>query len=163
MASLTKAVYAMAALAGLIASGAARGQAPASPQAATSGNAMASEVQSGYAHIKANVIKAAEEMPAEDYSFKPTPDIRTFARVVNHVTEAQMHICGAANDTEPSGAMKAPAESADKAAIVEALKASFAECDKAYAALNDANMTESDPDGAGEALPAGPSLGECLA
>lgn len=142
MANRTKAVCAMAALAGLIASGAARGQAPASPQAATSGNAMASEVQNGYAHIKVNVIKAAEEMPAEDYSFRPTPDIRTFARVVNHVTEAQMHICGAANHTQPSAAMKAPAESADKAAIVEALKASFAECDKAYAALNDANMTE---------------------
>ncbi len=81
-------------------------------------------------------------MPPEDYSFKPTPDIRTFARVVNHVTEAQMHSCGAANHTDPSAVQKVPAETADKAAIVEALKASFAECDKAYAALTDANMTE---------------------
>jgi hypothetical protein len=35
-----------------------------------------------------------------------------------------------------------PADTADKAAILEALKASFVECDKAYAALTDANMTE---------------------
>ena len=77
-----------------------------------------------------------------DYSFKPTPDIRTFARVVNHVTEAQLHICGAANNTDASALPKVPAETADKAAIVEALKASFAECDKAYAGLTDANLTD---------------------
>jgi hypothetical protein len=56
---------------------------------------------------------------------------------VNHVTEAQSHICGAANGTEGP---KVPPETADKAAIVEALKASFAECDKAYASLTDATI-----------------------
>jgi hypothetical protein len=98
-------------------------------------------VQKAYAGVKANVLKAADKMPAEDYTYKPTPDIRTFARVVNHVTEAQFHICGGANHTDPAG-QKVPAETADKAAIVEALKASFAECDKAYAGLTEANMAE---------------------
>jgi hypothetical protein len=109
---------------------------------ATTGSPFASELQASYERIKPNIIKAAEKMPPEDYSFKPTPDIRTFARVVNHVTEAQMHSCGAANHADPSAASKLPAETADKAAIVDALKASFAECDKAYAALTDANMTD---------------------
>jgi uncharacterized damage-inducible protein DinB len=128
------------AVAGLMISGAAFGQATA--PAASAGSPFASEVQTGYAHIKVNIIKAAEKMPPEDYNFKPTPDIRTFARVVNHVTEAQMHICGAADHVDPGAAPKMPAETADKAAIVEALKASFAECDKAYAGLTDANMTD---------------------
>ncbi len=120
------------AVAGLMIAGAALGQ----------GNPLASEVQGNYARLKVNILKAADKMPPEDYSFKPTPDIRTFARVVNHVTEAQLHTCGAANNTDPSAMQKVPPETADKAAIVEALKASFAECDKAYAALTDANMTE---------------------
>jgi hypothetical protein len=125
------------AVAGLMISAAALGQAtPAT------GSPFAGEIQTSYARVKDNIIKAAEKMPAESYSFKPTPDIRTFARVVNHVTEAQMHGCGAANHMDPSAAPKMPAETADKAAIVEALKASFAECDKAYAGLTDANMTE---------------------
>jgi uncharacterized damage-inducible protein DinB len=119
------------AVAGLMISGVALGQ----------GSPFPGEIQGNYARIKANVIKAAEKMPPEDYSFKPTPDIRTFARVVNHVTEAQMHICGASNGAASSDA-KMPAETADKAAIVEALKASFAECDKAYAGLTDANAAE---------------------
>ncbi len=105
------------------------------------GSPMPGEVQKAYAGVKANVLKAADKMPADAYSYKPTPDIRTFARVVNHVTEAQFRICGASNHTDPAG-QKVPPETADKAAIVEALKASFAECDKAYAGLTDANMSE---------------------
>lgn len=106
----------------------------------------ASEVQGSYARLKPNIIKAAENMPADAYSFKPTPEVRTFARVVDHVIEAQMHSCGAINHIAPD-AMKPPAETADKAAIVQALKASFAECDKAYAAATDANMAEMVPAG----------------
>ncbi len=81
-------------------------------------------------------------MPAGDYSFKATPDVRTFARVVNHVTEAQARSCGAANHTAAAEIVKVPAETADKATIVDALKASFTECDKAFAALTDANLGE---------------------
>jgi hypothetical protein len=132
----------VAGFAGLMSTNVATGQSPAGTQATSTANPLASEVQTSYARVKGNVIKAAEKMPPDDYSFKPTPDIRTFARVVNHVTEAQFHSCGAMNQAASNDAMKPPAETADKAAIVDALKASFAECDKAYAALTDANMTE---------------------
>ena len=125
----------VAGLAGMMTSGAALAQmaGPAGP---------AAEVQHSYAGAKANILKAADKMPAEDYQFKPTPDIRTYARVVNHVTEAQLHSCGAVNHTVPDALAKVPTETADKAAIVEALKASFAECDKAYASATDANLGE---------------------
>ncbi len=103
----------------------------------------AGEVQASYAQLKANVLKAADKMPAADFSFKPTPEIRTFARVVNHITEAQTRSCGAMNGhAGPSDATKVPPETADKTAIVDALKASFAECDKAYASLTTADPME---------------------
>jgi hypothetical protein len=131
-------------LAGLVFSGALTLQAqmagmnmPAPPP--TTGPA--SEVQGTYNRLKPNVIKAAEKMPAEDYQFKPTPEIRAYARVVNHITEAQWHSCGALNGTKFDPA-KVPSDTADKAVIVAALKASFDECDKAYASLTDANVTE---------------------
>jgi DinB superfamily len=123
-------------------SGVALGQTAASPTAASTVDALAKEVQASYARVKSNILKSADKMPPENYSFKPTPDIRTFARVVNHVTEAQMHVCGAVNQAKPGDAATVPPETADKGTIVDALKASFAECDKAYAALTDANMTE---------------------
>ena len=102
----------------------------------------AAEAQRSYAGLKANVLKAADKMSAEDYGYKPTPEVRTFARVVNHITEAQGRTCGAANGTAAGAMVKPPAERADKAAIVAALKASFAECDKAFGAMTDSNLTE---------------------
>ncbi|MBB6147106.1 hypothetical protein HNQ77_005091 [Silvibacterium bohemicum] len=124
-------------IAGLLVSGvAAIGQAPATP------SGLSGEVQTGYGRVKANVIKAAENTPPEDYTYKPTPDIRTFARVVNHVTEAQFHICGSLNGVAAASIVKPPADTADKTVIVDALKASFSECDKAYGALTETNLTE---------------------
>src|ERR1700734_3020934 len=83
----------------------------------------AAEVQRGYAAVKVNILKAAAETPDDAYPYKPEPDIRTFARVVNHVSEAQLRVCGAVNHTAPADLFKVPAETADKTAIVEALKA----------------------------------------
>ena len=100
----------------------------------------AAEVQRAYNGLKTNILKAANNMPADAYSYKPTPDIRTFARVVNHVTEAQGHSCGAANGA--TSLPTVPPETADKAAIVQALQDSFAACDKAMASLTDANVAE---------------------
>jgi hypothetical protein len=62
--------------------------------------------------------------------------------VVNHISEAQLHSCGAVNHTAADALAKVPAETADKTAVVEALNASFAECDKAFASLTDANLGE---------------------
>ena len=100
------------------------------------------DILRSYTGLKTNILKAADRMPADSYSYRPTPDIRTFARVVNHVTEAQLHSCGALNGAAPSSLPAVPAETADKAAIVAALNASFAECDKAFAALTETNLLE---------------------
>lgn len=127
-------VYAVACLAGILSPAVVFGQAPATA------STVASEVQGRYAQVKGFITRAADNMPAENYSFKPTPDIRTFARVVNHVTEAQFRACGALNGETTAKA--APPETADKATIVDALNASFAECDKAFGALTDSNVTD---------------------
>ena len=116
-------------------SSAALAQAPAQP------SGPAAEAVAAYNRVKPNILKAADKMPADAYSYKPTPDIRAFGRVVNHVTEAQMRVCSVLNGGtfDPK---TVPAETADKAAIVNALKASFAECDKAYESLKDGQLME---------------------
>jgi uncharacterized damage-inducible protein DinB len=132
------------AMAGLMISGVVFGQMsmPAAQGAPAGPAGPAGEVQRSYAAVKGNILKSADKMPAADFQYKPTADVRTFARVLNHVTEAQANSCGAANGTPMDARVKAPAETADKATIVAALNASFAECDKAFAALTDANALE---------------------
>ena len=122
-------------LAAVLSTGAALGQAPTQP------SGPASEALAAYNRVKPNILKAADKMPAESYGYKPTPDIRTFARVVNHVTEAQEHSCSVLNGTTWD-AKSLPAETAGKAAIMAALKTSFDDCDKAFGALVDGQLTE---------------------
>jgi hypothetical protein len=118
-------------------SGSAHGQ-PAPPPPCTA-DCVAKEPLSSYDRVKANILKSADKMPADAYSFKPTPDVRAFARVLNHVSEAQQRVCGAVIGAKPADV---PPETADKATIVAALSASFTVCDKAYASVTDANMSE---------------------
>ena len=102
----------------------------------------AAEVLRSYTALKGNVLKAAEKMPADAYQYKPVPDIRTYARVVNHITEAQSRTCTALLGDKFDAASMVPSDTADKDAIVAGLKASFDRCDKAYAALTDASAPE---------------------
>src|ERR1700723_3171471 len=60
-------------------------QAPATPPTPGVGP----EVQRSYNGLKDNILKSADKMPEDLYSFKPTPDIRVFARILTHVVEAQ--------------------------------------------------------------------------
>jgi hypothetical protein len=117
-------------------------QAPPAAQAAAPPSGPAADVSRIYNRLKGNILKAADKMPADSYAFQPTPDIRTYARVVNHITEVQLSICGGLNGETPDALPKVPAETAGKADIVAALQASYAECDKAYAALTDSNLLE---------------------
>jgi DinB superfamily len=121
----------------------AQAQSPAAPSAPSTASAPEKDILRSYNGLKTNILKSADKMPAEGYSFKPEPDIRTFARILNHVTEAQLHSCGALNGTAPDALPAVPPETADKTAIVAALQASFAECDKAYTALSSENLMES--------------------
>jgi len=120
----------------LLATGACMAQAPAT---ATPGPA--GEVLASYSRLKPNVLKAAGEMPEADFQFKPTADIRTYARIVNHITEAQFHTCTAPNGTTFDPKL-VPGDMVDKATILAGLQASFDECDKAYGALTDATIAE---------------------
>lgn len=127
----------MFAMAMVMTTGVAMGQAaPAGPTGPSA------EVQRSYATFKTNILKSADKMPEADYTFKPTPDVRTYARVLNHVTEAQFRTCGALNGIAAADIQKPPADTADKATIIDALKLSFAACDKAFGATTDANLAD---------------------
>jgi len=100
---------------------------------------LSTEAKQAYNNIKNNLTRAAEKMPDDAYDFKASPDIRTFGALIGHVAQSQMGACSAVN-----GAMKKSdaGSKTSKADLVAALKDSFAECDKAFDSLTDANATE---------------------
>lgn len=110
--------------------------------------ALITQARNGYNQIKNNLSKAAEKMPEDAYSFKPTPEMRTWAALMAHIVDAQARFCGMANGHQ----VEAPAGSKTaKAEIVAAMKTSFDECDAAFEKLSPENYLEQVGGGRGAA------------
>lgn len=97
------------------------------------------EIKASYTGIKNNVLRAAEKMPEEAYSFKPSPDVRDFAGEVAHGADIQTMICSTALNAPKQGTA---ATKKTKAELIAALQEANTLCDQAYATLTDANASE---------------------
>jgi uncharacterized damage-inducible protein DinB len=102
---------------------------------------MAAVVRNMHATIRRNLAEAAEGMPAAEYAFKPTPEVRTFAEVVAHVAFGNFLFCSQAKAEQPP-ARDNFAKATDKAVLVKALRDSLAYCDDVYAGTTDANFNQ---------------------
>jgi uncharacterized damage-inducible protein DinB len=105
---------------------------------AQSPNPFIGELKQFYTIRKGDLSKAADRMPAEDYAFRPTPDVRTFAQLLAHIIDAQMGFCSSVKG-EPRKLNAASKTS--KADLVAALKESFDECDSAFDQMTPENAT----------------------
>lgn len=93
--------------------------------------------QMGQGHSK-NLLAAAQAMPADKYSFKPTPAQMTFGELIAHVADDNGITCGAISG-KPSSAAKVSGNDG-KEKLVAALQASLTSCDAALAGLTDAKL-----------------------
>jgi hypothetical protein len=102
-------------------------------------NPLIAETKQAYTAVKGYLTRAAAAMPEANYSFQPTPDIRTFGALLGHIADHQMNYCSTALGAHKQGNA---ASKTTKADLVAALAASFAECDSAWGGITDANATE---------------------
>jgi len=99
---------------------------------------IASEVKQNYERTKDLIVRAAAKMPDEGYSLKATPEVRTFAQVVGHISEAQAMICGGILG-QPT---RVDTTKTAKADVIVELSKSFSVCDRAYGSINDSNISQ---------------------
>lgn len=90
-----------------------------------------------YTMVKNNIVRSAEKMPEANYSFKPTPEVRSFGQLIGHVADSQYLFCSAVLG-KPNPAPGIEKGKTAKADLVQALKDAFAYCDAAYDGLTDA-------------------------
>jgi uncharacterized damage-inducible protein DinB len=108
---------------------------------AASSNPISASEKGFYSVVSGQVIAAAEKMPEQNYSFKPTPEVRSFGQLVGHVADAQYFFCSTA--TGESSPMKDIEKSkTSKADLVAALKDAVAFCNKAYTGMTDAQGSQ---------------------
>jgi len=102
---------------------------------------LAGVAKSMHAAIRRDLAEAAENMPADEYAFRPTPQVRTFAQIIGHVIDANFFFCAQAAG-EKSPATADYEQIAAKPALVKALNDSLVYCDQVYAATTDANFIQ---------------------
>ena len=109
--------------------------------AAAQGSPVAQAFKDQASSAAKNLMAAADEMPAEKYSFKPTPAQMSFGDIVAHLIEGNDYLCGVIGGSKAPARAKVTGASA-KDALVGELKDSFAFCDQAFAKLDDAKLDE---------------------
>ena len=107
-------------------------------QSAAPANPFSFSAKGVYAIVKTNVVRAADKMPEANYSFKPTPDVRSFGQIVGHIADTQYLFCSMASGSSETGPSVEKNKTA-KGDLVAALKEAFAFCDKVYDGMTDAS------------------------
>jgi len=91
----------------------------------------------GYERTKGILLRSAEKMPEENYSFKPVDTVRTYGQIIGHLADAQYLFCSVASGEKNPG-LNIEKTKTSKTDLVAALKDAFAYCDKVYDAMTDA-------------------------
>jgi uncharacterized damage-inducible protein DinB len=104
-------------------------------------SSLASSAKAMHGTIRQDIAEAAEAMPAEDFGFKPTPEVRSFAQLVGHVINANFFFCSQAKGAERPTTTNFEKET-DKAALIKGLTDALAYCDGVYGATTDAEFNQ---------------------
>ncbi len=86
-----------------------------------------------------NLIAAVEEMPAEKFGYKPTPQQQTFAHLVLHMSQSNNYLCAKIGGI-PAPKQQELKESDGKDKLLSALKASFDFCNTALEKVDDSKL-----------------------
>lgn len=102
---------------------------------ATTLRAQSAEARSAWVAVSGNLIAAAAKLPEADYSFRPTPEVRSFAQLIGHVADAHFMFCA---PLLPQAKPRSGAEKlTSKAELLNALKDSVDFCTAAADRLAD--------------------------
>ncbi len=122
---------------------------------AQSPNTLVSEAKFPWTVVRDNLFKMAEKMPAENYGFKPTPEIETFGQRLAHIAGANRFVCqgvmGRQVTPRPASAVTSKVE------LIALLKQASTACDSAFDALSDAAAMEKISSRLGGPFPPGPT------
>ena len=109
-------------------------------------------IKARYDNIKRDVVEAADAVPEAEYTFKPTPQVRSFGEIIGHIADTQNYFCSVAAGSNPEYADTLEKSAKSKADLVKGLKDSVAKCDDVYAKTDAANVLSVVKAGKGDAL-----------
>lgn len=103
-------------------------------------NPVSGAVKAQLPRFSKNMVAAAEAMPPEKFTFKPTPEMNSFAHLVMHIAQSNNGLCSKISDTPAPDAKLADTDPKDK--LVAGLKASFDYCASALEKVDDSKLSD---------------------
>jgi len=102
-----------------------------------------------YARLERQLLQVAEAMPAEEFSFRPSPDVRTFGEQLRHIGAVQWVVgaglLGEAAPVDVGDGDSGPPTMIGKPEILKYVSDSFTYLRRALAATDDSNALEMIP------------------
>ena len=123
---------------------------------AQSANPLTTAARFHYGVVRDYVIRASVKMAQEDYAFRPTPEVRSFARLIGHLADSNYRLCSVIAGQDPPIDAGIEKSKRTKDELTGALDESFTYCDQQYAAMTDAAgtpMVKFDAGGEGARVP----------
>ena len=94
------------------------------------------ELRKGFEEVNGWVTTAADMVPADKYTYRPTDSVRTFGQLIAHITDSYNYFCahGAGNKVQ----WVTPIEEGktDKETLLPKLKEAVGRCNAAYGSAN---------------------------
>ena len=90
-----------------------------------------------------NLTRSAELMPAEKYTFSPTPAQMTFGQLIVHIVQTNTVLCSAASGLPPAimpDELKKLSPADAKESLALKLRESFDDCKEKLSKVQDANL-----------------------
>ncbi len=116
----------------------------AAAAAAQDANPVTSAVKNMLQRDEKNLVGAAQEMPADKYSFKATPQQMSFGELVNHTASSNLYLCSKLGGT-PAPQTAKLSENSPKDQLVAALQKSFDFCSQVLGTMTDSQLSQQMP------------------
>jgi hypothetical protein len=107
---------------------------------AQAASTLVAEAKFPWTVVRDNLLKMAEKMPAENYSFKPVPEIESFGQRLAHIAGANLFVCQGVMGRQ--AAPRPGAAATSKEELIALLKQASSACDSAFDSLSDAAAME---------------------
>jgi hypothetical protein len=86
----------------------------------------------GFGEVSGWITKAADLVPADKYSYRPAPSVRTFGQQIAHVADSYNYFCARAAGRNAQWSDAVEKGATDKATLVQKLKQATGACNTAY-------------------------------
>jgi hypothetical protein len=120
-------------------------QQPPAPPGPPPAGPLAAALQVAWQRASRNMPAAAEDMPADKFGYKPTPEQMSFAEILAHEAQSNESLCAALAGGRQTPSESAAGASASKEELVARLRKSFEYCGGVVAQLTESALGDSVP------------------